>query len=361
MKFKKVLLLLALYIILFISCGSSRQYVDTDLIRPKRTLQYFIEGILSAFAEKNRSRSHSPPLSGIAKLSALSINAKKTVSDEEIEDSPTQFPIPAQQVSMPTKISLPLLRTEKTSSTSTTITTTSTTVARTTTRTSTAPPTTTNRIDLDTEFFTEMPTTIPNTERSAIDETAETQTAATTDATFTTIIPCPDEVLSTLPAPIELTSSINNEILSKIDPNDTMTIGADARQLPVYQDRPVFRAISGRHTQFFGNPMVLERHQDGQTPHYYDDYDYANANDIVPNKMSSLRGYLPQPLIILPMAIPIPSTEINDAIGGKDISHSRVKMHDSNTHQYTWHSFGNPSVPIVNLHQAHVQYFGRKA
>lgn len=110
--------------------------------------------------------------------------------------------------------------------------------------------------------------------------------------------------------------------------------------------------------------MVLERHQDGQAPTYYDEYDFgsANANDIEPNKLSSLRGlkYMPQPLIILPMAVPIPSTELNNALVGNELPRSRVKMHDSDTHQYTWHGIGSAQFPIVNLHQAHVQFFSRK-
>lgn len=367
MKLKKLLVPLQFYIILCISCGISSPITsDSNLVRPKRTLHYFIEGILSAFAEKNRSRSHSAPLSGLTRLSALSINTKKTVSDEETESIPMQYAIPTQQVAMPTKISLPLMRTEKTSTTtmatttsSTSSTTTSTT--STTTTSTTIGPTTTNRIELDTEVFTEMPTTITNTD---IPNSAETIPIDTTDSTVTTIFPCPDEMFSTLPAPIELTSPISNEILSKSDSNETSSLTANARQLPVYQDRPFLRAIGGRHTQFFGNPMILERHQDDQAPIYYDEYDYgnANANDIEPNKLSTLRGlkFLPQPLIILPMAVPIPSSELDRAFVGNEISRSRVKMHDSDTHQYTWHAMGNPTVPIVNLHQAHVQFFTRK-
>lgn len=369
MKLKKVLVPLQFYIlILCISCGASSPTTsDTNLVRSKRTLHYFIEGILSAFAEKNRSRSHSSPLSGLTRLSALSINTKKTVSDEETESFPTQYAIPTQQVAMPTKISLPLMRTEKTSTTTMATTTstpsssTTTSTTSTTTTSTTATPTTTNRIELDTEVFTDEPTTIANTD---VPNSADTIATDTTDSTVTTIFPCPDEVFSTLPAPIELTSPISNEILSESDSNETTSLAADARQLPVYQNRPFLRPISGRHTQFFGNPMILERHQDDQAPTYYDEYDYgnANANDIEPNKLLSLRGlkFLPQPLIILPMAVPIPSSELDRAFVGNEISRSRVKMHDSNTHQYTWHAMGNPTVPIVNLHQAHVQFFSRK-
>lgn len=362
MKLKKVLVLLQFYIIFCISCGiSSPTASDESLIRPKRTLHYFIEGILSAFAEKNRSRSHSPPLAGLTRLSALSINTKKTVSSEETESVPTQYAIPTQQVSMPTKVSLPLVRAEKTSTTTRATTTTSTTTSTTSTTTSTtAAPTTTQRIESNTEFFTEPPTGMPNTAFPSSGEASQALSDGAIDSTLSTMFPCSDEVVSTLPAPFEVTSPLSNEILSKSDSNDTSSLGADARHLPIYNDRPFFRAISGRHTQFFGNPMVLERHQDGQSPIYYDEYDYGN--DIDTNKGPSLRGlkYLPQPLIILPMAVPIHSAELNGALAANGISRSRVKMHDSDNHQYTWHGIGNSNVPIVNLHQAHVQFFSRK-
>lgn len=352
-------MLLHFYVMFCISCGVCGPTTsDESLVRPKRTLHYFIEGILSAFAEKTRSRSHSPPLAGLTRLSALSINTKKTVSSEETESVPMQYAIPTQQVSMPTKVSLPLVRTEKTSTTTRATTTTTSTTS--TTTSTTAAPTTTQRIELSTEIFTEPPTEIPNTEFPSSAEASQALSEDAIESTLSTTFPCSDEVVSTLPAPFEMTSPISNEILSKSDINDTSSLGADARQLPIYHDRPFFRAISGRHTQFFGNPMILERHQDGQSPIYYDEYDYGN--DIEPNKVASLRGlkYLPQPLIILPMAVPIHSGELNGAFAGNGISRSRVKMHDSDNHQYTWHGMGNSNVPIVNLHQAHVQFFSRK-
>lgn len=369
MKSEKVLVLLLFYIILGISCGVSiPRTADSSRVRPKRTLHYFIEGILSAFAEKNRSRSHTP-LSGITKLSTLSINTKNTVSTEDTENVPTQYAIPTQQILMPTRISLPLIRTEKTSA-ATVATTTSTTPRTTSTATSTttsttAASTTTDRVELNTELITESQTSLPNIYHPISAESSQVLPTDSSDNPLSTLFPCSEEVLSTLPAPVESTPSIiSSKISSKFDSNETLSLGADARQLPTNQNRPIFRAISGRHTQFFGNTMVLERHQDGQAPTYYDEYDFgtANANDIEPNKLSSLRGLkdISQPLIILPMAFPIPSAELNDALVGNEIPRSRVKMHDSNTHQYTWHGIAGAQVPIVNLHQVHVQFFSRK-
>lgn len=351
MKLKTILVPLQIYIVLCVACGAGSPTPDgAGLARPKRTLHYFIEGILSAFAEKNRSRTHTSPLSGITKLSAFSINQRKPSSSEETEGTPNQYAIPSQQ--MPTRVSLPLVTEKTTTSTVATTSTTSTT-------TSTTPiPTTTDR----SETITEVPTSMPTTEAPTSVEETQTLPTDTTDSPLTTLVPCSDEqdVFSTLLPQVEPT--LSNEILSKSDSNETSPLGADARQLPLYQNGPLFRAISGRHTQFFGNPMILERHQDDQTPTYYDEYDCGHANDIEPNKGSSLHGfkYLPQPLIILPMAVPVPSADLNGLIAGNEISRSRIKMHDSNTHQYTWHTLGSPAVPIVNLHQAHVQFFAHK-
>lgn len=332
-------------IILLMLCVSVTMCATIENVRPKRTLHYFLEGLLSAFSEKHRSHnSKTIPFSGLSKLSILSGGTKNLNLDPFPLPLPSQIPFPNARISTtlgPTKISLPIIS----SSTPAIITTTTTSTVK----------------QEITAVTTDIPTTLPNTELPTTESPIVTSITIIPEDSITTIQPCDDSIPNTLPTPTDSTTPLSNEIQETLDKNATTSNAIGIKHLPVYDARTPYQT-SGRHTQFFGNPLVLEPHQLGQhVPVYYDEYN-ANCNDVDSGDIRPYHGpqYLPPPIIMLPMAVSMPP-HINRENARTGNSHSRVKMHDNDFNHYIWHGPGVSPIPIVHLHQTHVQFFGKTA
>lgn len=322
MQCKFQLILFGIILILFsVSCKS-------DVIRPKRTLSYFFDGLLSAFNEKHRSQTSSSTLAGLAKLSTFSTKNVDIDSGESSSIETVQVPIPSQKPptrtsatqDMPTKVRLPLMVENSTTTKSTSSTTSTTTTAE------------------------------PATESLETTTPAETTTDISTNSA--------DSGETTISSP-----TLSPE-LNELDSNHT---GAEGRSLPLYGERSAFRATSGRHTQFFGNPMILEQHRDYHVPLYYDELVIGTANDVVPRPDHFYQApkYLPvaapPPVIVVPIENSIPAhIEHNHGRTEPANYHSHVKVQHGNYHYYTYHGTGDSPAPILSLRRVHMTQFGRR-
>lgn len=371
--------------------------------RPKRTLQYFFEGLLSALSEKHRSHSVEDtdflPF-GFSKHKFIGLTSSQPKTSKPL----VQLPIPTEEtiaptkaasnsiiigpmkvllpllgkttsVAAPTTISIPSNETTTLSTTSTTSRLTTTESTSSTTSRSTITESTTSTASSSTSKTLISTTPLAETSlstASADDTTSLTSTitaaSSLSTASVTTIDPIPcDDTTANPPTTIETTTPMSNEIQSKADTNVSPSNTVGIQKLPL-------RAAllnSGRHTQFFGNPLIIQPHN-SYLPSYYREDDY-NDNNVDPNPhstshLAAYRGptYLPpisSQLIVLPMAVPFqlptaaaPSSTVDE----RNPRHSRIKMHDNDYNHYINHGTGQVQVPVVHLHQAHVQYFGHK-
>lgn len=136
--------------------------------------------------------------------------------------------------------------------------------------------------------------------------------------------------------------------------------------MPLYGENAMFRTASGRHTQFFGNPMILERHHDYHVPLYYDQLVYGTANDVATQPHHLLREpkYLhdaPPPLIVVPIAGHAPAEERHGHAATDTAGyHSHVNVKHGNYHYYAYHGTGDSPVPILSLRRVHMAQFGRR-
>lgn len=369
--------------------------------RPKRTLHYFFEGLLSAFTEKHRSLSEEntdflPFGLSKHKFMGLSSHGKSVAKPVEQVPIPSDKPKPTKNslnsvASGPTKVILPLVSKTTTSTTpkpSTTPTNPSltTTVTSTTLKSSSTTVSTTTTAMSTSQSSTSTTTTAPtSTTISSTSESTSTSTIASTDNSLetsstdneqsstseTTLItstlttePCDDT--SNPSTAIDTTTPLSNEIQSKADTNITTTNTIGVQSLPLLPLRaPLLN--TGRHTQFFGNPLIIQPHN-SYLPSYYHEDDYENSVEPNTNTHASYRGakYLPpipNQLIVLPMAVPfqLPTASSAAAIDERSPRQSRTKMHDNDYNHYINHGTGQLQVPVVHLHQAHVQYFGRRS
>lgn len=363
--------------------------------RPKRTLHYFFEGLLSALSEKHRSASLSEENTdflpfGLSKhkFMGLSGNAKSAAKPLVQVPIPSDKPKPntgslRSTASGPTKVVLPLdnkpiMTTSKpstttkdaaaskiTSTATETSTTTTTTAKALTASTSTSTSTSTSSTSAPESTTSESSSSEATTTDDEQEQPSSTVTAETTLTTSTTNTDSADDTSNATTA-VD-TTTLSNEIQSKADMNISSTNIIGVEKVPLLPVRaPLLN--NGRHTQFFGNPLIIQRHN-SYLPSYYHEDDYENGieqnvNTNVPYRAAK---YLPpapnHQVIVLPMAVPFQLPTAGPAasiIDERSPRQSRTKMHDSDYNHYINHGTGQLQVPVVHLHQAHIQYFGHQ-
>lgn len=353
MKMKFQLVLICTVTLLFVALSLAEEInSDSEMkeqsVRTKRTLQYFLEGVLTAFAEKRQSLSPLTTILNLSKFSQASRTKNKkqpslSFSSEEDDDisSPIQFPIPQRPSTtmapsttsaQPTKPSLPLLI--------------PTTASSTTTATMTT-------------------TTASSIEISSAESSSEEQSTTEDMSSSTENIVDSTTVLSTDSGENTTPSILSNEI-----PRNE-----EARAAPLYNDPAKLKSPTGRHTQFFGNPMILERHQGvNHIPLYSDDiqFRFANAletqNQRAPKLLPATQSteYFPQhaytpQLFILPMAFSFERhRDLAQARSDSVESHSHVDIQSNGENYYSYRGTGAIPVPIVNLRPTHIDYINRR-
>lgn len=366
-------------IILIFVCVVEASVIHTEQNnRSKRTLHYFLDGLFSVLNHEkhktqttaasrvsNNQKGSISPLVTISRLSSISQPKKiNDFNDSDADDdqenqilntnrkpfAQVQVPIPNPVTSQvtsstsdgPTKISL---------------------------LTSTSAPTTTTFEDDDgssTESVSNSDETTPNS-----DESNETSTIGSTE--YETSIDESNESTSTIEPCLDTDSSA-------IDLTTPFGDGSDAKHNTInddngdddeiFADRPVFRpgSIPSRAahrytTQYFGGPIIIERHHDAQhSPMYYEKCGKINCMDDGDNK-NQVRPYiLPMniqrgALIVVPIGYAVPPQTSRKINPRSSESQSRVKMHDSEYELYTWHQ---NEQPVLHLHQPHIQFYGSR-
>lgn len=355
--------------------------------RSKRTLHYFLDGLFSMLNQERKqsakmvattkpsARSRvsidqniSSPFSMITKLSAISTQPRKSNAvddddDDDVEESkPTytnynsysriQIPIPTTSTtSAPAKV--PNFQTDGPTKVSLL-----TTVGTSTTEKSDSFEVSSEKTE---EYQEDDRVPIETTSKIDEEETYETSTMepdgnetsfdGSLDGT-STVEPCLNtdspEMESTTHSDVKIDEKHNNVDTDDDDSDEKVT------ERPLTLGRNPART-SGRHTtQFFGSPLIVERHPDEQhSPMYYENCGEVNCMDDAENSKEVRPYIVPQnfqqgTLLVIPIGFAVPH-QIR-----KIAARSSRMLQNSNYGYYTLHQ--NPQ-PIWHLHQPRIQFY----
>lgn len=306
------------YVVLFlVTFVASAPVIKSESSRPKRTIQYFFDGLLSVLnkhANLQTSRDSNDhrlsPLVAISKLSAISAQPKMFDSSDEVDESIAENVIRAVRKKASSHINqlpIPLIST-----------------------TTNSPITQSSETNLEThQSNSSMREKDLSVSTMASNETTSiVSVLRTIDPDFnltanTSVIP------TTLDPPLEIVT----ENMSSNGGASTVS-NIDMKNPP---EIPI--KASDRHTtQFFGSPLIVERHRDSHIlPLYVNNCAGVkcpenDSKEVHPYVSPNLRGF---PIISMAIALPVPISRADQ--------HSQTDIAVQNYELYTLHS-----VPTVH-------------
>lgn len=361
------ILIYFLMIVCLVNDGSA----DDDNDRDKRSVQFLFEGIIDALTQKHLKSTASTkvlPFAGYTKQGLLSsnigtIDRTSTKSAATLSPPVTQVPlIKAQRLSQDNNKDALMISTVNE------------------TQNGRGPP------------MKVMQPLANDSQGTSTSTVSSTDAPSTTTATMKTITPpCNEPEPSAVPPAMVNSQIMAEEAAMELEnltqaiegttapaageERSAKTISADTEPGPPqskFNYHPT-QVVSDRHTQFWGNPLYFQAQYPQLIPYgpFYNDLFYNNVGPVpgpppppppppprplspypllptIPPKFG--RYYLPphpgSPVFVLPVPIPPPAIFFRNA----DNSHSRVKMHGSDYHQYVYHGTEpaqaqEPSVP----------------
>lgn len=325
-----------LFLMVLVSIGDAANILKEN-VRQKRTLHYFLDGLFSVLTDKHREhnqnarsksfqQSASSPIATLGKLSSYSAQFNLNKPTNDLEDSLSQesAQIPLPTPDGPTKFTL---------------------YPSTTAKNLVKKPSVSS-------LFDDLAIS-DNSDSTTISSESSEATTESSNESSNTVAPSEED---------KNTEKNGSKAQEKSDESDS---GEDLTEKPmmmiIASPLPPARMSELHTTQFFGGPILVERHQDQQhMPSYYgcnQNHGHAvtvNNGDKNAPSYSVPQQLAPHGFMIIPLPVDIRTNVVVPFPKIGERSKSKVKVQPNNEN----YGLSNLHVPVVHLSQPQIQIVG---